>query len=73
MEDWKVRLLEEQKDLKGRIVKLVCFMNSLDFYEISEDERVLLHKQLECMEQYNYVLIKRIVLLGLNGKTKVSE
>ena len=56
MEDWKVRLLEEQEELKEKLVKLVAFINSEEYYQLSENNRLLLKDQKIAMELYLNVL-----------------
>lgn len=56
MEDWKVRLLEEQKELKEKLVKLVAFIHSEEYYQLSENNRLLLKDQKIAMELYLNVL-----------------
>ena len=60
MEDWKVRLLAEQKELKEKMVKLVAFINSEEYYQLSENNRLLLKDQKIAMELYLNVLNIRV-------------
>lgn len=60
MEDWKERLIIEQKELKDKLIKLVEFINSKKFYELSENNRKLLHSQKIAMELYLNILSVRI-------------
>ena len=60
MEDYKERLLIEQKELKERFVKLVEFINSANFYKLSTNNRQLLKNQKMVMELYLSVLNMRI-------------
>lgn len=52
--EYKIRLIEELLDLQERIVKLFMFINK------HEDPEEILYDQLNIMEQYRRILIKRI-------------
>lgn len=60
MEDWKERLVNEQKELKERLAKLTDFINSEEFYKLSENNRQLLKNQKIAMELYLSVLNMRV-------------
>lgn len=60
MEDYKVRLLVEQKELKEKLVKLVAFINSEEYYQLSDNNRLLLKNQKIAMELYLNVLNMRV-------------
>ena len=60
MEDWKVKLLVEQQELKDRLVKLVKFLNSEEYYQLSSNNRLLLKSQKIAMELYLNVLNIRV-------------
>lgn len=60
MEDWKVKLLVEQQELKDRLVKLVEFLNSEEYYQLSSNNRLLLKSQKIAMELYLNVLNIRV-------------
>ena len=60
MEDWKERLIVEQKELKERLVKLMEFINSEKFYELSPNNKQLLKNQKIVMELYLSVLNMRV-------------
>lgn len=60
MEDWKERLINEQKELKGRLAKLTDFINSEKFYKLSQNNRQLLKNQKIAMELYLNVLNMRL-------------
>lgn len=60
MEDRKVRLLVEQKELKEKFVKLVEFINSEEYYKLSDNTRLLLKNQKIAMELYLNVLNMRV-------------
>lgn len=60
MEPWKERLINEQKDLKEKLVKLTEFINSSDFYQLSPNNRQLLKNQKIAMELYLNVLNLRV-------------
>ena len=56
MEDWKERLINEQKELKERLAKLTDFINSEKFYALSTNHRQLLKNKKMAMELYLNVL-----------------
>lgn len=60
MEDYKERLIREQKELKERLAKLTDFINSEKFYKLSENNRELLKNQKIAMELYLNVLNMRL-------------
>ena len=60
MEQWKERLIEEQKELKERFVKLVDFMQTEKFFSLSPNYRKVLNNQKIAMEMYLYALNTRI-------------
>lgn len=60
MEDWKERLIKEQKELKERVVKLVDFMNSEEFFKLSEKYRQVLINQKIGMDIYLNALNTRV-------------
>jgi len=56
------KLVEEIRDLKNKITKLVKFKESESFQELNEENRYLLEEQLEEMSKYLKVLEKRFEL-----------
>lgn len=54
------RLKQEQFELKERLVKLMEFMNSEEFFSLPEGERQLLSSQRTGMEMYLNALTTRI-------------
>lgn len=60
MEDWKERPVKEQQELKERLAKLVSFINSEKFYQLSKNNRQLLLNQKIAMELYLSVLNMRL-------------
>lgn len=60
MEDWKKRLIVEQKELKEKFIKLIEFINSDEFYELSINNKQLLKNQKIAMELYLSVLNMRV-------------
>ena len=52
--EYKIRLIEELLDLHERIVKLFMFINT------HEDPEEILYEQLNIMEHYRRILVKRI-------------
>lgn len=60
MEEYKERLIEEQKELKERFVKLVDFMQTEKFFSLSPNYRKVLNNQKIAMEMYLSALNTRI-------------
>lgn len=60
MEDYKERLIVEQKELKEKLLKLMEFINSEKFYELSENNKQLLRNQKIAMELYLSTLNMRL-------------
>ena len=56
MEDWKERLIKEQKELKKKLAKLTDFINSEKSYALSTNHRQLLKNKKMAMELYLNVL-----------------
>jgi hypothetical protein len=60
MENYKERLIEEQKELKEKVSKLTEFMNSEDYYKLSPNNRLVLKNQKIAMDLYLQVLNTRV-------------
>lgn len=54
------KLKTEQEELKGRLTRLIEFINSGEYYQCSEQEKSLLNSQRMGMEIYLDSLTKRI-------------
>ena len=57
---WHERLQEEHEQLKERLTKLIIFMNSDKFYELSPNYKSLLTQQKMYMEGYLNILSIRL-------------
>lgn len=60
MEEWKERLLEEHKQLKERLVKLIEFMNSEKYFTFDDNTKAVFAKQRAGMELYLSALNVRV-------------
>lgn len=60
MEDYKVKLIVEQKELKEKFLKLVTFINSEEFFNLSPNNKQILKNQKIVMELYLSVLNMRV-------------
>lgn len=60
MEDYKERLIKERDELKEKFIKLVEFINSDKFYELSPNNKQVLRNQKIVMELYLSVLNMRV-------------
>jgi len=58
--DWQTRLKAEQASVKNKLAKLTDFINSEKFYELSNNNRLLLKNQKIAMELYLNVLNMRV-------------
>ena len=64
MEEYQERVIQEQKDLSEKIVKLTTFIMNINLKNINENEWELLNYQLRDMLSYNQLLQKRISLFS---------
>ena len=60
MENYKERLITEQKELKEKLFKLTEFINSEEYYKLSPSNRLVLKNQKIAMELYLQVLNMRV-------------
>ena len=60
MEEWKERLLEEHKQLKERLVKLIEFMNSEKYFAFDDNTKAVFNRQRTGMEIYLSALNVRV-------------
>ena len=60
--DYKSGYATEQTELSERMMKLLAFINSHNFERVKGVEATLLRKQLSVMQEYNDILLKRLVL-----------
>ena len=49
-------LVEERKEVKTRFIKLVEFINSAEFYRLSDNHKQILRNQKVVMEEYLDIL-----------------
>lgn len=61
-QDHITRMYAEERDLRERIDKLVAFQESIQWTEITDEEKILLTEQLRHMREYMFTLGKRISL-----------
>jgi len=64
MSDFIQRLVEEQTELKEKIIKLEDFMFGENFSKIDPQQQKLLKIQIFCMKGYHEVLMQRLMLLS---------
>ncbi len=60
MEDYQLRVIEEEKQLKIKIGKLCNFIESDSFNKLDPTDCFLLRRQYEIMNDYDRVLKSRI-------------
>lgn len=60
MEDYQLRVIEEEKQLKIKIGKLCNFIESDSFSKLNPIDCFLLRRQYEIMNDYDCVLKSRI-------------
>ena len=59
-EPWNESVVSEQADLKRKFIKLVEYINSERFYNLSENEQKLLNNQKILMEAYIKILSTKL-------------
>jgi hypothetical protein len=64
-EEQKQRLLQEQKELHERTIKLVVFFDNDMFLDLDDEMQFLLEAQYNAMVQYEHILLRRMQLLGI--------
>lgn len=62
MEDYKLRIQEEKKELDEKIAKLYQFLKSDKIQELDGRNRSLLNDQLDAMLNYSSILNNRLIL-----------
>ena len=64
MEDYQKRVVKEQDELGEKIVKLSRFLHTtpVEDFPADEENEKLLRIQLDIMQEYSYILSKRIRL-----------
>lgn len=53
-------LVEEQKEIKSRVSKLLDFISSAEFYRLSDNHKQLLRNQKKVMEEHLNILNLRM-------------
>ena len=56
MDKYREQLQEERKDIKARFMKLVDYINSAEFYRLSDNNKQILCNQKKVMEEYLNIL-----------------
>ena len=56
MDSYREQLQEERKDIKAMFIKLVEFINSAEFYRLSDNNKQVLRNQKKVMEEYLNIL-----------------
>ena len=60
MQDFQVRVVNEQTELNGKLVKLIEFTTTDTYRKLNKGDRRLLDAQAGAMTDYNSVLAQRI-------------
>lgn len=60
LEPYQQRVIDEKKDLDGKIKRLDAFVNSEKFPTLAKEERERMDRQFFIMQQYSEVLGERI-------------
>lgn len=68
MNDYLVRLVEENEQLMEKYRKLKLFIDSELFRTLDPDEQALMRMQLNAMDIYGYVLAKRLEIHKNKGE-----
>lgn len=73
MEDWKRRLINEEKELAYKIKKLARFLNDAEgTADLSAEEFLLMIDQVNLMIRYDEILRKRMELHHLIVEVKLD-
>jgi len=56
MENYREQLQEERKEVKDKFMKLVDYINSAEFYRLSDNNKQVLRNQKKVMEEYLNIL-----------------
>lgn len=59
-DDWQAKLVDEKNELKEKLMKLIDFINSEKFYELSANNKKILQNQKIAMEFYLSILNMRV-------------
>lgn len=59
-DNWQARLVDEKNELKEKLMKLIDFINSEKFYELSPNNKKVLQNQKIAMEFYLSILNMRV-------------
>jgi len=70
MEDYKVRLLEETRELADKLNKLNKFMNEDVFVKLERVDKDLMYEQSRAMSVYLQILGKRLERSGIEFSHK---
>lgn len=68
MNDYLIRLVEENEQLMEKYRKLKLFIDSEQFRTLDRDEQALMRMQLNAMDIYGYVLAKRLEIRKNKGE-----
>ena len=60
MQDWQQRVVDEKAELCERLAKLRQFRQTAEFAAMESDDRSLMEKQAEYMQEYADILGRRI-------------
>lgn len=75
MDEWKRRLINEEKELKYKIDKLYRFLRAADrdgASDIDSENLLLMLDQLDAMVRYDTILRKRMELYHLIVEVKID-
>lgn len=67
MHEYQKRVVEEQKELSEKILKLTTVVIQNDIINCQDDEESLLYRQLQIMLEYNKILQMRIKSFNFKG------
>ena len=56
MENYREQLQEERKEVKDKFMKLVDYINSAEFYRLSDNNKQVLRNQKKVIEEYLNIL-----------------
>ena len=66
-------IIQEENELKDRVINLEYFMMTEDYQKISERQKLLLNRQLEAMRMYKGALIARVMQARFEHSQKPGD
>lgn len=65
LKPYQQRVVEELRELEAKVHKLACFVHSNPFWDLPDEDQLLLQEQLKAMNEYEHILRLRVQRFGL--------